>query len=115
MSVSILSSPPQSSTHENPHPVYMHPFLFGVLFATITHATTQNNNDNSNEAQENGTNVNNYDLPLRFFGAPVAIWTKKIEKSHTTTSPDYINFCDFVLWACPLVVPFQTTKKTMEK
>ena len=43
------------------HPVGVYLFLIGVIFATITLATTKNED-------------NKYDLPLRFFGAPIAIW-----------------------------------------
>lgn len=43
------------------HPVGVYLFLIGVIFATITLATTKNEDDK-------------YDLPLRFFGAPIAIW-----------------------------------------
>ena len=69
---------PQSSTsRRTPHPVGIYLFLLGMLFATISLSTAQNNNNKSTEAQEDDTNVNQYDLPLRFFGAPVAIWTIK--------------------------------------
>jgi len=43
------------------HPVGVYLFLIGAVFAAITLATTKN---------ENGK----FDLPLRFFGAPIAIW-----------------------------------------
>ena len=43
------------------HPVGIYLFLLGILFATIILSTTSN---------ENGQ----YDLPIRFFGAPIAIW-----------------------------------------
>lgn len=43
------------------HPIGIYLFLVGAFFATITLATTSN---------EDGK----YDLPLRFFGAPVAVW-----------------------------------------
>mmetsp|Transcript_8255 Transcript_8255/g.15552 ORF Transcript_8255/g.15552 Transcript_8255/m.15552 type:complete len:562 (+) Transcript_8255:175-1860(+) len=43
------------------HPVGLYLFLIGICFASITLATTKNDN-------------NEYDLPLKFFGAPVAVW-----------------------------------------
>jgi len=43
------------------HPVGVYLFLIGAVFASITLGTTKNENDE-------------YDLPLRFFGAPIAIW-----------------------------------------
>mmetsp|Transcript_3801 Transcript_3801/g.4981 ORF Transcript_3801/g.4981 Transcript_3801/m.4981 type:complete len:563 (-) Transcript_3801:1896-3584(-) len=43
------------------HPVGVYLFLIGSIFATITLATTKNEN-------------NEYDLPLQFFGAPIAYW-----------------------------------------
>ena len=43
------------------HPVGVYLFLIGVVFASITLGTTDNEN-------------NEYDLPLQFFGAPIAIW-----------------------------------------
>ena len=44
-----------------PHPVGIYLFLIGALFATIELATTDNADGQ-------------YDLPLRLFGAPVAVW-----------------------------------------
>lgn len=43
------------------HPVGLYLFLIGACLASVTLITTNNEN-------------NQYDLPLRFFGAPVAIW-----------------------------------------
>jgi predicted tellurium resistance membrane protein TerC len=43
------------------HPVGVYLFLIGAIFATITLATAKKDGDK-------------YDLPLRFFGAPIAIW-----------------------------------------
>ncbi len=43
------------------HPVGLYLFLIGALFASITLGTTKNEN-------------NQYDLPLRWFGAPIAYW-----------------------------------------
>jgi len=44
-----------------PHPVGIYLFLIGALFATIELSTTDNADGQ-------------YDLPLRLFGAPVAVW-----------------------------------------
>lgn len=44
------------------HPVGLYLFLIGAFFASITLATTQNENNDE------------YDLPLKFFGAPIAVW-----------------------------------------
>lgn len=73
---------PQSSTRrKDPHPVGVYLFLLGVLFATITLSTAPNNNNNHSNKEQDGDTNNKYDLPLRFFGAPVAIWTiRKITK-----------------------------------
>jgi len=43
------------------HPVGLYLLFIGIIFATITLFTTENKNEQ-------------YDLPLRFFGAPIAVW-----------------------------------------
>lgn len=47
---------------EKKHPVGVYLFLIGAIFASITLGTADKNNDE-------------YDLPLKFFGAPIAIWS----------------------------------------
>ena len=44
------------------HPVGVYLFLIGAIFASITLGTADKENDE-------------YDLPLRFFGAPIAVWS----------------------------------------
>lgn len=63
--------PSSITRHKTPHPVGVYLFLLGVLFATITLSTATNNNNNNNDDDQNIQ----FDLPLRLFGAPVAIWT----------------------------------------
>jgi len=46
---------------KNQHPIGIYLFLIGALFAVVELSTTQNIN-------------NQYDLPLTFFGAPIAVW-----------------------------------------
>ena len=47
---------------EKKHPVGVYLFLIGAIFASITLGTADKDNDE-------------YDLPLKFFGAPIAIWS----------------------------------------
>jgi len=49
-----------SSTKQQ-HPVGIYLFLIGGIFSAITLSTTSNSNGE-------------YDLPLKFFGAPIAVW-----------------------------------------
>jgi hypothetical protein len=51
-----------STCKQHKHPVGLYLFLIGLLFASITLSTTKNENEE-------------YDLPLRFFGAPVIVWS----------------------------------------
>ena len=60
-----------NESKEFQHPVGLYLFFIGIIFATITLATTKNEN-------------NQYDLPLTFFGAPVAVWALE-----TVTSNDW--------------------------
>lgn len=63
------SAPPSNNVRETfscfskiqKHPIGVYLFLIGACFASITLATTKNETDK-------------YDLPLKFFGAPIAIW-----------------------------------------
>ncbi|GFH46017.1 hypothetical protein CTEN210_02491 [Chaetoceros tenuissimus] len=48
-------------SREKKHPVGIYLFLIGALFAGITLGTAKNDDE--------------FDLPLRFFGAPIAMWT----------------------------------------
>ncbi len=67
------------------HPVGIYLFIIGVIFATITLATTKNEN-------------NQYDLPLQFFGAPVAFWAMG-----DVTAKDYwIGFTEGTIPQLPL-------------
>ena len=50
-----------NSGEQRKHPVGVYLFLIGAIFASITLGTTDN---------ESGE----YDLPLKFFGAPIALW-----------------------------------------
>jgi hypothetical protein len=66
---STASAPPSNNVRETcscfskiqKHPIGVYLFLIGACFASITLATTKNETDE-------------YDLPLKFFGAPIAIW-----------------------------------------
>ena len=56
-----VQSSRRNNTERRKHPVGVYLFLIGAVFAAVTLATTKNEN-------------NQFDLPLRLFGAPIAIW-----------------------------------------
>jgi|AntRauTorckE5430_2_1112549.scaffolds.fasta_scaffold09737_1 hypothetical protein len=53
---------PANNGQQRKHPVGVYLFLIGTIFASVTLGTTDN---------ESGE----YDLPLKFFGAPIALWS----------------------------------------
>lgn len=67
------------------HPVGIYLFAIGAIFASVALAITKNENDH-------------YDLPLQFFGAPVAFWAMG-----DVTSEDYwIGFVEGTIPQLPL-------------
>ncbi len=70
---------------KNVHPVGIYLFLIGALFAAITLGTTKNEN-------------NQYDLPLQFFGAPVAYWAM----GEVTANDYWVGFTEGALPQLPL-------------
>lgn len=83
--VSCCIKPLQPPSKSCQHPVGVYLFLIGVIFASITLATTKNEN-------------NEYELPLQFFGAPVAFWAM----GDVTTQDYWTGFIEGAIPQLPL-------------